>query len=118
MFVKNSINPWLYYLLAIVVVGVIFYAFGYLFHSSGAPEKYKIGRKATQKEVAKLNIDVRPDGRGLPVGLGKVEPGRLIYQQKCLSCHGNGSRDATLLPGGLLFISVPSEKIKTIGSYF
>ena len=34
-----------------------------------------IGRAATPEEIKKLDIDVRPDGKGLPEGKGTVADG-------------------------------------------
>ncbi len=50
--------------------------------------KYGFGKPATPAEIAGWDIDVRPDGRGLPPGRGSVEQGQAIYDEKCASCHG------------------------------
>ena len=56
---------------------------------SSIPAKhYGLGRAATPAEVAALNIDVGPDGEGLPLGSGTAALGADIYQQKCAMCHG------------------------------
>ena len=47
-----------------------------------------IGRPATPKEVAKWDIDVRPDFKGLPPGAGSVVKGQDVWEAKCASCHG------------------------------
>src|SRR5262245_1070609 len=47
-----------------------------------------IGRAATPDEIAKIDIDVRPDGKGLPDGKGTVAEGAKVYAAKCQSCHG------------------------------
>lgn len=47
-----------------------------------------IGRDATPKEVAKWDIDVRPDFQGLPAGSGSVAKGQDVWEGKCASCHG------------------------------
>ena len=36
-----------------------------------------------------MDIDVRPDGKGLPSGSGTVAYGRSLYLTKCVSCHGS-----------------------------
>jgi cytochrome c len=47
-----------------------------------------LGREATPKEVAKWDIDVRPDFKGLPAGSGSVAKGQDIWESKCAQCHG------------------------------
>lgn len=55
----------------------------------GIPARhYGLGRAATPAEVAAVNIDVGPDGEGLPVGSGTAAQGAEIYQKKCAMCHG------------------------------
>ena len=53
-----------------------------------AGESYGIGRTATPQEIAGWDIDVAPDGAGLPPGHGGVDEGRAIYDEKCAACHG------------------------------
>lgn len=56
---------------------------------SAIPAKhYGLGRAATPAELAALNIDVGPDGEGLPAGSGTGTAGAEIYQKKCAMCHG------------------------------
>jgi cytochrome c len=45
------------------------------------------GRKPTADEIKAWDIDVMPDGTGLPEGKGTVEDGDAIYEEKCASCH-------------------------------
>lgn len=47
-----------------------------------------LGRPATADEIAAWDIDVMPDGRGLPAGRGTVEEGRALYATQCVACHG------------------------------
>ena len=54
-----------------------------------------IGRAASPAEIAKIDIDVRPDGKGLPEGRGSVSDGAKIYAAKCASCHGKSGEGAT-----------------------
>ena len=49
---------------------------------------YGLGRAATPAEVAALNVDVGPDGEGLPAGSGTVALGSDLFQKKCAMCHG------------------------------
>jgi cytochrome c len=57
--------------------------------ASAQASKYPgVGRDATAKEVAKWDIDVRPDFKGLPVGSGTVAKGQDVWEGKCAHCHG------------------------------
>ena len=47
-----------------------------------------LGRAATPKEIAAWDIDVRPDFKGLPQGSGTVAKGMVVWESKCVSCHG------------------------------
>ena len=60
---------------------------------SGAPAtavaapRYGLGRAASADEVAALDIDVAPDGHGLPKGHGTAREGAALYAAKCAMCH-------------------------------
>ena len=60
-----------------------------------SPAPLGIGRAATPEEIKALDIDVMPDGRGLPPGSGTVAEGAKIYAAKCASCHGKNGEGAT-----------------------
>ena len=49
--------------------------------------RYGMGRTATSAEIAVLDIDVAPDGHGLPPGRGTVAQGATLFAQKCANCH-------------------------------
>jgi len=53
-----------------------------------APAPLGLGRLVTKKELKGWDIDVRPDGHGLPPGRGSVKEGEALYQERCASCHG------------------------------
>jgi S-disulfanyl-L-cysteine oxidoreductase SoxD len=61
---------------------------GDLASSERLPERFGIGRAATPEEIAAIDIDVLPDGRGLPPGRGTVPQGAAVYALQCASCHG------------------------------
>ncbi|MBD3790366.1 MAG: c-type cytochrome [Campylobacterales bacterium] len=50
---------------------------------------YSYARPATPNEMKAWDIDVMPDGTGLPEGKGTVEEGDELYEAKCTSCHGD-----------------------------
>ena len=87
----------------------------------GQPGKFGFGRSATAKEIALLDTDVRPDGKGLPKGAGKASDGKLVYAEKCAGCHG-----ATGIEGPndqLVSLKIDTDpkikpRNKTIGNYW
>ncbi len=60
-----------------------------------APQRFNIGTPATPDQVAALDIDVRPDGTGLPPGSGTAMSGAPIYAQRCAACHGANGEGGT-----------------------
>jgi mono/diheme cytochrome c family protein len=83
--------------------------------------KFGFGRTATAQEIAAWDIDVRPDGKGLPLGQGDVKKGKLLYALKCAICHGVDGREKSgiKLPGAALVgDTLASSKPKTIGNYW
>ncbi len=60
-----------------------------------APARYGLGRAATPDEIRKIDIDVMPDGTGLPEGRGTVAEGAATYAAKCASCHGKSGEGAS-----------------------
>lgn len=82
--------------------------------------KLGIGRPALPEEVRAWDIDVRPDGAGLPPGKGTVKQGDEIFQAQCATCHGefgqgNGRWPALAGGQGTLKADRPD---KTIGSFW
>lgn len=80
------------------------------------PVRFNLGRVATAAEIKAWDIDVRPDGTGLPEGSGTVSAGREIYAAKCALCHG---RTGTEGPYNILVGAIDdTTKAKTIGNYW
>ena len=85
-----------------------------------AAEPLGLGRPATPEEVAVWDIDVRPDGLGLPEGSGDVPTGDKIYTEKCSACHGvfgEGAGRWPVLSGGQGTLT-RARPVKTVGSYW
>ena len=59
----------------------------YHVNTQKAYKDVKFGRAATANEIRAWDIDVMPDGTGLPEGEGSVEDGDELYEAKCASCH-------------------------------
>ncbi|WP_353718911.1 cytochrome c [Dyadobacter sp. 676] len=83
------------------------------------PVRFGFGRPATTAEIAVLDIDVRPDGEGLPKGEGNVAEGKAIYALKCAGCHGvtgtEGPNDR-LVTGDTA--RAGARRIRAIGNYW
>ena len=83
-----------------------------------------IGRVATPEEIKKLDIDVMPDGRGLPPGKGTVAEGATLYAAKCASCHGKTGEGASAerlvaTDSGKNFdFAMNGKLVKAVGNYW
>ena len=80
---------------------------------------HDIGTPLTADEIAAWNIDVGPDGRGLPAGSGDVTTGAHVFAAKCAACHGALGQgligDALVGGRGTLASAKPK---RTVGSYW
>ena len=65
---------------------------------AGHPERFGFGREATHEEIAAWDIDVMPDGTGLPEGEGTHAGGAPIYLRHCASCHGRTGEGGSAEP--------------------
>jgi S-disulfanyl-L-cysteine oxidoreductase SoxD len=83
-----------------------------------------IGRAATPDEIKQIDIDVRPDGHGLPEGKGTVAEGAKIYASKCQSCHGASGQGASAdrlvdrESGKNWDFATNAKLVKTVGNYW
>ncbi len=85
-----------------------------------AAEKLGLGRAALPEEVAAWNMDVSPDGTGLPVGSGDAIDGEAIFAEQCAVCHGDfaeGIGNWPKLAGGMDTLD-RDDPLKTVGSYW
>ena len=53
-----------------------------------SPKQFGLGHAAPAADIAAQNIDVSPNGEGLPAGSGTPEQGAPVYAAACASCHG------------------------------
>ncbi len=86
--------------------------------------QFGFGHEPSAAEIAALDIDVMPDGTGLPAGSGTVPRGIALYEAQCVSCHGPTGREG---PYDLLVGRVPDDEFpfgrdrtvrSTIGNYW
>lgn len=86
--------------------------------------RFGLGRAATPEEIKAIDIDVMPDGRGLPAGQGTVAEGAKIYSAKCQSCHGANGAGASAdrlvdrNSGPNWNFATDPKLVKTVGNYW
>ncbi len=101
---------------------------GLCFSTAGHTENksnpiYGFGSKASTADIAKIDIDVMPDGRGAPLGQGNYKQGKKIYVSQCAACHGidmakpTKGTGAPALRGGRGSLTSNHPK-KTVESYW
>jgi len=83
-----------------------------------APSRFGFGREASEDRITLWDIDVRPDGAGLPPGGGTVAEGREVYMVHCVACHGPTGTEG---PNDVLVGPEPWDLYptsRTIGNYW
>ena len=88
--------------------------------SLASERPFGLGTIATAEQVAGWDIDVRPDGKGAPIGSGTAVQGEAIYAERCAACHGDfgeGVDRWPILAGGHGSLAT-IDPIKTVGSYW
>ena len=99
----------------IVVLGIPFPVVG----GDGGHHGFNLGQIATHEEIQSWDIDVGPDGGGLPEGSGTASDGAKVYTTHCASCHGVTGIEGPMpkLVGGQGTLASP-KPVKTVGSYW
>jgi mono/diheme cytochrome c family protein len=98
----------------------VFFVIAFSVDAFAAERRLGIGRAASPQEIAGWDIDVRPDGQGLPPGRGSVKDGEQVYMGKCAACHGEFGESAgrwPMIAGGAGSLK-SDDPVKTVGSYF
>ena len=78
-----------------------------------------LGKPISAADVAPWDIDVLPDGTGLPPGSGTPEEGGKIFAMKCQGCHGQGGKGgpfAAVVGGQPLTNGL--ETVKTVANFW
>ena len=82
--------------------------------TAGASTRH-IGTPVDTATIAAIDIDVTPDGVGLPPGSGSATHGASLYEARCMQCH-----ESPVLPalwGGIGSLGrIPPEK--SVGSFW
>ena len=103
--------------IAIIAASMVFVAAA---APAATPAPPKLGRPATPDEIARIDISIPPDGKGLPSGSGSVAQGAAVFAQKCAGCHGanaEGTPSGDRLIGGIGSLNSPNP-VKTVASYW
>src|SRR6267142_5380198 len=77
-----------------------------------------LGKPLTSADIASWDINILPDGTGLPPGTGTPAEGARIYAAKCSACHGEngkGGANAALVGGAPV---KDMESVKTIANFW
>ena len=79
-----------------------------------------LGVPVTAQDVVAWDISVGPKGEGLPRGSGAPAQGRVVYEEKCLPCHGErgAGKPNDPLVGGMGTLRGDQTPVKTVGSYW
>lgn len=80
---------------------------------------FDVGQVVTESDLSRWDIDIGVDGAGLPPGQGSAQEGKVIYEHKCLACHGQEGQGKPMdrLAGGQGTLT-SSEPVRTVGSYW
>lgn len=93
---------------------------------AGAAEPvYGFGTPATESQIAAWDIDIGPDGAGLPPGRGTVAEGLEVWERhRCILCHGPTGREG---PNDIIAGRIPGDEFpfandrtlrSTVGNYW
>ena len=97
------------------------------------PVHFGVGHAATPAEIGAWDVDVTPDGHGLPPGSGTPAQGAQVFAAKCAACHGPagegqvGAPPAGVPPAPKLIGRDPRDGfpfgqdpklVKTVGNYW
>ena len=83
-------------------------------------QRFGFGQPATPEQIAGWDIDIAPDGTGLPPGSGGVQQGEALFAKLGAKCHGakgEGTDAAPPLVGGQGTLN-SDHPVKTVGSYW
>jgi S-disulfanyl-L-cysteine oxidoreductase SoxD len=76
--------------------------------SAVAAQTTNLGKDISAQDLAPWDIDIEPNGAGLPSGSGTAAQGATVYASKCVACHGLKGE------GGLAPILIGNHPIKGI----
>ena len=81
----------------------------------------RLGKAVSEQSLMAWNIDVRTtDGLGLPPGSGSVAAGKVVYETKCIACHGENAKGGPMfgpMVGGIGSFKT-NTRVITVGSMY
>ncbi len=80
-----------------------------------------LGTPVSEADLAAWNIEIAPNGAGLPPGRGTAAEGEKIFADKCQRCHGEKGvgKPNDQLVGGFGTLATPDKPaVKTVGSFW
>ena len=86
--------------------------------------EFGFGEAAGPERIAAWDIDIGPEGEGLPAGRGSVERGETLYRLQCVQCHGLRGEGADFealagrVPGDAFPFAEQWRYPITVGSYW
>jgi len=86
--------------------------------SAALAESPNLGKPITPEDLAPWDINVLPDGTGLPPGGAKPAEGAQLFAENCSACHGDGGKGGL---GGQLVGGPPKASLdggKTIKNFW
>lgn len=93
--------------------------------AGAAQPVYGFGTPATESQIAAWDIDIGPDGAGLPPGRGTVAEGLEVWERhRCVLCHGPSGREG---PNDIIAGRIPGDEFpfandrtlrSTVGNYW
>jgi len=83
-------------------------------------QQYGLGRTPPAALLRAWDIDIAPDGAGLPPGAGSVADGARVYAERCAVCHGpeGKGQPEDRLVGGSKGTLASDKPVKTVGSFW
>jgi len=87
--------------------------------SSSSSTPPRLGQPVVEAQLSRFDYIIEPDGNGLPAGNGNATQGRVVFNNRCQSCHGaegEGANPSLRLVGGDMH-SVETP-LRTVGSFW
>jgi S-disulfanyl-L-cysteine oxidoreductase SoxD len=81
--------------LSTVAAALVVFAMAQAADATEVAKSPHLGTPMTAEDIAKWDLTIFPDGRGLPEGKGTAVEGKAIFDKQCANCHGSVGRGGT-----------------------